>query len=89
MGGSDLPTYSRLPPPHIFLGLSPRHMEVLRLGVKSELQPPAYAPATATPDPSQVCDLYHSSQQRHILNPLSGARDQTHFLMDTSRVHYR
>ena len=40
----------------------PWHMEVPRLGVKSELQLPAYATAIATPDPSRVCDLHHSSQ---------------------------
>ena len=47
-------------------------MEVLRLGVESELQMPAYA--TAMPDPSHVFD-YHSSAQHQILNPLSEARD--------------
>ena len=39
-------------------------MEVLRLGVelKLELQPPAYATATAmaTLDLSHICDLHHS-----------------------------
>ena len=35
----------------VFLGPHPRHMEVPRLGVKSELQRPAYSTATATPDP--------------------------------------
>ena len=30
---------------------------------------------TATPDPSRVCDLHHSSGQCQILNPLSEARD--------------
>ena len=51
-----------------------------RLGVKLELQLPAYATATttATLDPSHVCDPWHSSQQRGILNPLSEARDRTH-----------
>ena len=39
-------------------------------------------------DPSRVCNLQHSSWQRWILYPLSGARDQTHVLMDTSQVHY-
>ena len=34
----------------LFLGLYMRHMEVPRLGVKSELQLPAYAAATAMPD---------------------------------------
>ena len=43
---------------------------------------PAYTTATATPDPSRVCNLHHSSQQRQILNPLSEARDQTHILTD-------
>ena len=69
-----------------FLGLHLRHMEVPRLGIESELQLPAST--TATPDPSSVCSLHHSSQQRWILNPLSEARDRTHILMDTSRVHY-
>ena len=53
----------------VFLGPHPRHMEVPRPGVQSELQLPAYVTATATPDPSCVCDLLHSSQQRQILNP--------------------
>ena len=63
-------------------------MEVPRLGVKSELQLLAYITATATPDSSHVCNLYHSSQQCQILNLLSKARNQTHVLMDTSRIHY-
>ena len=33
--------------------------------------------------PSHICDLYGSLRQRWILNPLSGARDQTHILMDS------
>ena len=72
----------------IFLGPHPWHMEVPRLGVKLELQLPAYATATTTPDPSCVCDLHYSSQQYQILDPLSEARDWTHVLMDTSRVCY-
>ena len=32
-------------------------MEVPRLGVKSELQLPAYPTAMATLDPSYICDL--------------------------------
>ena len=44
--------------------------------------------AIATPDPSCVCNLHHSSRQRWILNPLSGARNWMHILMDTSRVCY-
>ena len=39
-----------------FLGPHERHMQVPRPGIKSELQLPAYTTATATPDPSRVCD---------------------------------
>ena len=59
-------------------------MEVPRLGVKSELRLLAYTTATATPDPSHICDLHYSSWQCGILNPLSEARDRTHNLMVTS-----
>ena len=72
-----------------FLQLHPRHMDVPRLQVESELQLPAYTTATAKPDLSQVCNLHHSSRQCQILNPWIEARDQTCILMDTSRVHYR
>ena len=61
-------------------------MEVPELGVKLELQLVAYTTATAMWDPSLVCDLHHSSWKCLILNPLSEARDQTHVLIDTSRV---
>ena len=70
----------------LFLGPLPRHMEVPRLGVESELQLLAYTTATAMPDPSHVWDLHHSSWQRRILNPLSEAGDQTSVLMDASQV---
>ena len=63
-------------------GLYLWHMEVLRLGIESELQVPAYSTATATPDPSHLCDLHHSSQQCQVLNPLSEAGDQTRVLTD-------
>ena len=46
----------------------------------------AYATATATQNPSRVCDLRHSSQQHQILNPLIEARDRTCILMDTSQI---
>ena len=36
---------------------------------------------------NRVCDLYHSSWQHQILNPLSEAMDRTCNLMDPSRVH--
>ena len=63
-----------------------QHMEIPRLGVKSELQLPAYDKATAIRDPIHVCDLCHSSQQLWIPDPLSEARDWTHILMDTSWI---
>ena len=63
-------------------------MEVPRLGIKSELQPPAYTTAIATQDPSHVCDLYLSLGQCWILNPVSEARDWTCVLMDTSRIRF-
>ena len=49
----------------------------LQLGVRLELQVPACTTATAMPDPSHAYNLYHSSRHHQILNPLSGARDQT------------
>ena len=61
----------------LLLGPHPWHMEVPKLGVESELQLPAYATATAMQDPSPIYNLHHSLQQCQILNPLSGARDQT------------
>ena len=72
-----------------FLGPHPQHMQVPRLWVKLELLLPAYTTATAKQDPSNACNLYHSSRQHQILNPLREARDQTHILMDTSWVCYR
>ena len=54
----------------------------------SELQLPACDTATATSDLSLVCDLHHSSQQHHILNPLSEARDWAHNLMVPSWIHF-
>ena len=69
-----------------FLGPHSQHTEVPRLGVELELQLPAYTTATATRDPSHICDLHHSSWQCQILKPLSNARGRTHILMDTSRI---
>ena len=72
-----------------FLGLHLWHLDVCRLKVESELQLPAYATATAMWDPSCICNLYHSSQQCQIPDPLKEARDQTHILMDTSQILFR
>ena len=66
----------------VFLGSHLWHMEVPRLGVKSEPQLLAYATTTATP-----VEATSSTQQRWIPNPLSRARDGTRILMDTSWVH--
>ena len=69
-----------------FLGLHPQHMEISRLGIKSDLQLLAYPTATATQDLSHVCDLHSSSWQHQTLNPLSEAKDWTCILMDTSQI---
>ena len=78
------------PPPFFLVFLGPHlwQMEVPRLGFETKLQLPSYTTATAAQNPSHVCNQHHSSQQRQILNPLSKVRDQTHILMDTSRVPY-
>jgi len=59
-------------------------MEVPRLGVESQPQLLAYSTATATQDPSRVCNLgvipYSNAG-------MSKAKDQTHILMDTSGIH--
>ena len=49
----------------------------------------AYTTAIATPDPSCVCDLQHSSRQRRIRNPLSKTRDRTCVLMDASQICFQ
>ena len=69
----------------VFLELHLRHMEVPRLGVRSELQLLGYttAIATATLDLSLVCDLHQSSWHCRLLNPMIEARDPTRFLMET------
>ena len=67
---------------------TPWHMEVPRLGVEFELQLLAYTTATATWDPSRICNLHHSSWQHQILNPMSKARGRTHNLMGPSRIRF-
>ena len=71
-----------------FLGLHLQYMEVLRLGVKLELQLPVYTTAIVTQYPSCVCDLHHSSQQCLIFNTLRKASDRTCILMDPSWICY-
>ena len=71
-----------------FLGLHPRHREVPRLGVQSDLWLPPCATATTPPDLSHIFKLQHSSEQQWILNPLSKAWDQTYLFMDTSWAPY-
>ena len=62
-------------------------MEVPRLRVQSELQLLAFAEATATLDPSRMCDLCCSLWQHQSLNPLSEARDGTCILTETMSGH--
>ena len=69
-----------------FLGSPPWHMEVPRLGVKSRLQLPVYATATAMRDLTHVCDLHQGSWQCQNLNPRIKAKDRTRILMDSSRI---
>ena len=69
-----------------FLGLHTQHMEVPKLGVELKRQLPTYTTATALWNPSCICNLHHSSWQCWIPDPLSGARDQTCVLMDTSWI---
>ena len=59
----------------VFFSAAPTAHGNSQAGVEPELQPPAYATATVTWDPSQVCDLHHSSWQHWKPNLLSKARD--------------
>ena len=63
-------------------------MAVPSLEVESELQLPAYIIAIAMLDPSHICELYYSSWQLQILNPLSEAKDGTVILTDTRWIHF-
>ena len=42
--------------------------------------------STATPDPSHIYELHHSSCQHWILNPLNKARDQTLNVMVPNQI---
>ena len=46
------------------------------------------ATAVATPDPSRVCNLHHSLQQRRILNSLSKVKDGTCNLMVPGQIRF-
>ena len=64
--------------PFLFLSFFPLlelqgHMEVPRLGGQNG---------------AMAAGLHHGSEQCRILNPLSGARDGTCILMDTSRIRF-
>ena len=72
----------------LFRAAPKKHVEVPRIGVKLELQLPACTTATATQDPSCICDLHQSSRQCWILNPVSETRDQTRILVNTIQVCY-
>ena len=63
-------------------------MEAPRLGVQSDLQLLAYATAIAMQDLSHVNNLYHSSWQCQILNPLNVGRDQPFNLMVPSQIRF-
>ena len=73
-------TFSSPTPFPVFLQTSLQHREVPRLVPGLELQQQAMA--TATLDPSRLCDPCRSVRQRQILNPLS--RDGTRILTDTT-----
>ena len=64
----------------VFLGPQPWHMEGPRLGVESELQPPAYTTATAMRDLSHICD----PTPQLMAMPDPQPTEQGHVLMDTS-----
>ena len=62
--GTVLPGRTRMFPSFFFFSFLGPHlqpMEVPGLGVKLELQPPAYTTATATQDRSHIWDPHHSS----------------------------
>ena len=73
----ELPSQSSSSFLAFYLGLHGRHMEFPRLRVELELQLLACITVMATPDPSCICDLHHSSWQRRIFNPRSEAGDRT------------
>ena len=71
-----------------FLGLHLQNMDVPRLGIRLELQLPAYTTAIVIPGPRCICDLnlHCSSWQCQILKLLSKARDRTCIPMYTGWI---
>ena len=57
-------------------------MEIPGIGVKSELQLPAFNTATPMPEMSYIHDLRCSLQQCQILSLPSDARDGAHILKE-------
>ena len=73
----------------VLLGLHLQHTEVPQArDLIGAVAAEAIVTAIATSDPSQVCDLHHSSWQPQILNPLSEARDRTRNLIVPSRIRF-
>ena len=69
------------------LGPHLQHMEVPRLGVKSELQLPAYTTAIAMQDLSASETYTAAHSNTGPFNPLHDAKDPIHIFMDTDQVH--
>ena len=68
------------------LGLHLWHMEVSRLGVKSELQLACLHNSHSNVGSELLSVTYTTAQQRWLFNPVREARDWTHIFMDTSWV---
>ena len=70
----------------VFLGLQLRHMEVHRLGIKSELGLHHSHSNRSRSQTSATSTTAHG--QRGILNPPREARDRTCLLMGMSQIHF-
>ena len=55
-----------------FSGPQVQYMEVPRLGIKSEIQLPAYTTAMAMPDPNYFCNLHDSHSNARYLTHWAG-----------------
>ena len=63
-------------------------MEVPKVGVELEVQLSAYTTPMAKWDLSRMCGLHKNSQQCRIPYTLSEAREGTHILRDTNKIHF-